>query len=180
MTAGRRWQLLAVGGLLFVIVMVALRRGDGPPAGSGATPSNTARRAADAGEAEGVDVKLELLQADRDSMTRAVRNPFRFEATAPPPRTVRQDLPDGPPVFSPPAAPAGPMPPPPIPLRYIGFFAAEGMLTAAFTDGRGNDFHGREGDIIEGRYKVMRVGTESVELAYLDGRGRQTIRLSGL
>jgi hypothetical protein len=83
-------------------------------------------------------------------------------------------------VFSPPAAPAGPPPPPPIPLRYIGFFAAEGMLTAAFTDGRGNDFHGREGDIIEGRYKVMRVGTDSVELAYLDGRGRQTIRLSGL
>jgi hypothetical protein len=39
--------------------------------------------------------------------------------------------------------------------------------------------HGREGDIIEGRFRVLRVGVDSIELAYADGRGRQTIRLSG-
>jgi hypothetical protein len=47
------------------------------------------------------------------------------------------------------------------------------------SDGRGNVFYGREGDIIEGRYLLREVGPASVELSYLDGRGRQTIRLSG-
>ena len=49
---------------------------------------------------------------------------------------------------------------------------------AILTDGRGV-FHGREGDIIEGRYRIVRIGVESIEMAHLDGRGRQTIRLSG-
>ena len=47
------------------------------------------------------------------------------------------------------------------------------------SDGRGNVFDGKEGDIIEGRYRLLRVGTDAAELVYLDGRGRQTIRLSG-
>ena len=37
----------------------------------------------------------------------------------------------------------------------------------------------KEGDIIEGRYRVLRIGTDSADLIYVDGRGRQTIRLSG-
>ena len=40
-------------------------------------------------------------------------------------------------------------------------------------------YYGREGDIIEGRYRVVRIGEESVQMEYVDGRGRQTIRLSG-
>ena len=50
---------------------------------------------------------------------------------------------------------------------------------AILSDGRGNVFYGKEGDIIEGRYKVLKVGPDAAELAYLDGRGRQTIRLTG-
>ena len=38
---------------------------------------------------------------------------------------------------------------------------------------------GREGDIIDGRYRLVRIGVESVVMEYLDGRGRTTIRLSG-
>ena len=48
-----------------------------------------------------------------------------------------------------------------------------------FSDGRGNIFSGKDGDIIEGRYKVLKVSPDAVELSYLDGRGRQTIRLTG-
>ncbi len=50
---------------------------------------------------------------------------------------------------------------------------------AVLSDGRGNVFDGREGDVIEGRYRLLRVGNDSADLIYLDGRGRQTIRLSG-
>ena len=43
----------------------------------------------------------------------------------------------------------------------------------------GDILSGREGDIIDGRYRLLRVGPDSADLAYADGRGRQTIRLSG-
>jgi hypothetical protein len=49
---------------------------------------------------------------------------------------------------------------------------------AILSDGRGV-YYGHEGEIIEGRYRILRIGVESVDLAYLDGRGRQTIRLTG-
>ena len=50
---------------------------------------------------------------------------------------------------------------------------------AILSDGRGNVFYGKEGDIIEGRYRVLKIGPDTAELSFLDGRGRQTLRLSG-
>ena len=74
-------------------------------------------------------------------------------------------------------APSGP---PPIPLRFIGTVdeVARHLKLAVLTDGR-NVFYGREGDIIEGRYRIVRIGVESIEMMHVDGRGQQTIRLSG-
>ena len=53
---------------------------------------------------------------------------------------------------------------------------AQSQTYAVLRDDRGV-YHGREGDIIEGRYRILRIGQESIELAYVDGQGRQTIRL---
>jgi len=66
-------------------------------------------------------------------------------------------------------------------LRYIGLLDAPAQAgrVAVLSDGRGNVFYGKEGDTIEGRYLMLRVGPISADLSYLDGRGRQTIRLSG-
>ena len=77
--------------------------------------------------------------------------------------------------------PQGPPPPPPIPLRFIGVLNAptQAGRVAILSDGRGNTLSGREGDIIEGRYRLLRIGPENLEMAYLDGRGRQVIRFSG-
>ena len=50
---------------------------------------------------------------------------------------------------------------------------------AVLSDGRGTPVHGKEGDIILGQYRIVRIGAESMEMSYLDGRGRTTIRLSG-
>jgi hypothetical protein len=72
-------------------------------------------------------------------------------------------------------------PPPPIPLRYIGFLQPQSGSgrVAVLSDGRGTVIDGKEGDVIEGRYRLLRIGNDSADLIYLDGRGRQTIRLSG-
>ena len=80
--------------------------------------------------------------------------------------------------------PAGPPPPPPlppIPLKFIGIVEAptHGEKIAVLSDGRNAPFYGTEGAIIEGRYRILKIGAESIELAYADGRGRQTIRLTG-
>lgn len=76
--------------------------------------------------------------------------------------------------------PAGPPQPPPITLKYIGLM--EGVpgqgKVAAFSDCR-STMQGREGEIVAGQYRLVRIGVESVVLEYVDGRGRTTIRMSG-
>jgi hypothetical protein len=130
------------------------------------------------------DVKLELLQQQRPELEEAERNLFRFQPKAAPPapdapRTVAPPSPPPPPPAA--VVPTGPPPPPPIGLRFIGLVEAptQAGRIAILSDGRGNIFYGKDGDIIEGRYKVLKVSPDAAELSYLDGRGRQTIRLTG-
>jgi hypothetical protein len=179
MTASARRLLL----LLAVVILVAgafvyLRPPSGPvDGGTSARPAGgqTSRQ----GNAVG-DLRLESLERRGDAQSTPSRDVFQFEerraaAAAPPRPTPRQ------PVEQSPLVPTGPPPPPPIPLRYIGYLdqAGEVPRVAVLSDGRGNVFNGKEGDVIEGRYRVLRIGNDSADLIYVDGRGRQTIRLSG-
>ena len=87
----------------------------------------------------------------------------------------------GPPApLPPPQAPPVP-PPPPIPLKFVGVVVAAGATgaVAVLSDSRGGVFYGREGDIIDGRYRLVKVSADSAEVMYPDGRGRQVLRLSG-
>jgi hypothetical protein len=120
-----------------------------------------------------------LHRGGADELPPATRDPFRFRPKpAPPPRPATVAKPD--PLAAPPV-PTGPPPPPPIALKFIGVVNAPGQggRIAALSDTRGNVFYGKEGDIIDGRYRVLKINPESAELAYVDGRGRQVIRLSG-
>jgi hypothetical protein len=132
------------------------------------------------------DVKLDVLKSTPTTLPPSTRNPFRFSeapAKVAAPRTgpanPRQGLTVAPPAEA--SAPPGPPPPPPILLRFIGLIDAPERAgrVALLSDGKGGLMNGREGDVIEGRYRVLRVGADSLDLAYVDGRGRQTIRLSG-
>ena len=109
------------------------------------------------------------------------RDPFRFDSAAP--SGARGSLagrgvptPAEPPV---PAVPAGPPGPPPILLKFIGIAKqGEGRLYAVLRDDRGV-YYGAEGDVVEGRFRILRVSAETVEVSYTDGRGRTRIPLSG-
>jgi hypothetical protein len=122
-----------------------------------------------------VDLNLARLRAVGGDLEASKRDPFRFRPKPPPPAPRVQ----APPVVFAPPVDTGPPPPPPIPLKYIGVMELRGERVAAFTDGRGNTFNGKEGDILEGRYRLIRIGQDSVDVAYLDGRSRQTIRMTG-
>ena len=126
-------------------------------------------------------VRLDALAADRseaEPQQPAGRNLFQFQPKLPPPppMPVRPAGPAPGEVVVPPPPP----PPPPIPVKFIGIVQAPDKKLAVLTDVSTKDvFYGREGDIIDGRYRILRIGVESIEMAYVDGRGRQTIRLTG-
>jgi hypothetical protein len=127
--------------------------------------------------AEAPDVHLEALDTARPKPATG-RNLFRFKPKPPPPR------PPAPPVTRPvdtAPVPTGPPPPPPITLKFIGIVDAgqSQKPMAILSDGRGSPVYGREGDTVLGQYRILRIGTESIEMSYLDGRGRQTIRFTG-
>lgn len=127
---------------------------------------------------EAPDVRLEALEAERAKPAAGERNLFEFgerrSATVAPTADRLPRLPPPPVAAGPPPAPAVP----PIMLKFIGVVEAteKSQTYAVLRDDRGV-YHGREGDIVEGRYRILRIGAESIELAYVDGRGRQTIRL---
>jgi len=151
-----------------------------PPAASGtAATSGTAAAPAAGASSAGPGVHLDALNAERPKPEGTERDLFRFKPKAAPPPPPAPPRPVQPVV---PVVPAGPPPPPPvtpITLKFIGIVESHGEKIAVLSDGRNAPFYGKEGAIIEGRYRILKIGVESVELAYADGRGRQTIRLTG-
>ena len=175
----RQVLLLVALGALAVVVVIA-RRADSP-AGTAAVPSNGQRAATPAAKETPVaDLRLELLKTAPAELGPSTRNPFQFKAKAPPP-AARPPASAGPTpvVIAPPPVPQGPPVPPPITLKYIGVLETAQGRVAIFRDSGGDVVNGKEGDIIDGRYRLLKIGVESADLAYVDGRGRQTIRLSG-
>jgi hypothetical protein len=129
-----------------------------------------------------VSVGVTLLEGPRSGPDDGGRNPFAFGARAVaaangprasgPPREVPP-----PPAFTAP----GPPPLPPIPFKFIGLVegASSARRIAVLSDSKGLVVHGSEGTIIDGRFRILSIGPESIDIAYADGRGRQTLRLSG-
>jgi hypothetical protein len=182
MEAERRRQLLlgVVVIALGVAVYAALPRTSAQP---GPASNRTGRASGAAAARQGTagpsapDVHLEALQAEHPKPGTVDRNLFRFKPKAPPPSSVSPSQPAAPAVQ---AAPPGPPPVPPIALKFIGLVEqAPGQKIAVLSDSAGHVFHGFEGQTIEGRYRIVKIGVESIEMSHLDGRGRQTIRLSG-
>lgn len=187
---GRPRPALLIALAAAVVLLVGWWAISGKPAVPAAAPAARPRPAVKAGseavtpaETAALDVRLEALKQPRPAAGAAGRNPFRFYTPPPPPPPPAPAAkPPGaaPPQPQGPVVPAGPPPPPPITLKYIGLM--EGVpgqgKVAAFSDCR-TTMHGREGEIIAGQYRLVRIGVESVVLEYVDGRGRTTIRMSG-
>jgi hypothetical protein len=192
METERRRQLLlaALAVVLAIVVYYAW-----PTASPQSTPSSNQRAAGTSGAVrdrtargaapqQTTEVHLEALEAERPKPGPTERNLFRFREKQPPPsqhgagRGMTE--PAVPSVADPPSPPQ-PAPPPPINLKFLGLVGqAPGKpKIAIFSDGNGPPQFAKEGDVVLGRYRVLKIGEESVEVAYSDGRGRQTIRMTG-
>lgn len=184
MASERRGKPLLAGlivALVAVLVWTWRSQSSVPlPSSNGTAGQTAAARRPRSSAAGAPDVHLKALGAEHAKPMDVVRNLFRFKPKpVPPPAPPRLATPQ-----APEAPPAAVLPPqtPPIALKFIGLVqtADKTQRLAVLSDGRGSiPIYGKEGDIIDGRYRIVRIGAESIELAYLDGRGRQTIRLSG-
>ena len=181
----RPWLLIALG--LALVAAVISYAGGGKSAAPKAPPSNprthTRAKTPETVMPADLEVRLDELGQERPAAGASERNPFRFytpPAPAPPPMAPggpggRGAVPPPPPpptTYEPPA-------PPPIPLKFIGTLDVPNLgKLAVFSDCR-TTMRGKEGDIIDGRYRLVRIGVESVVMEYADGKGRTTIRESG-
>jgi hypothetical protein len=194
--------------LFGLVVIVALWMKLGGSAGSGQPSSNRSRTQSQAQsqaaalaqhdaprstrkpetvvDPEALDVKLEALESERPGPADTERNPFRFRPKPPPPlppspvKPPGSTMEGGGPVAIPPPQP--PPPPPPITVKLIGFIErADGTKLAVFVDctqGR-EQLHAKEGGVIGGRYRLVRIQLNSAIVEHLDGRGRTTLPVSG-
>jgi hypothetical protein len=177
-----RPQFIVLGVLLVAIAGLIVYNLDGSqqaaaPTTTSNAPRPTRGRQTPPTTAEELDLRIESLSQAKPAPEESDRNPFRFRPPPPPPSAANRP---SPPVEEIEKGPETPPPPPPIPLKFIGVFeAARVGKVAALKDERGV-YHAREGEIVVGQYRVVRIGVESIVLEYADGRGgRQTIRLSG-
>lgn len=114
------------------------------------------------------------------------RNLFQFGVAAPvvpltPIPKVGKIPVNGPVAAAPPPVAPGPPPvpqAPPIPLKYYGFANAKGepRKKAFFLDGE-DILVAREGDTLKSRYKIVRIGVNSVEMEDIQFKTKQTLPL---
>lgn len=179
-----RRRLIVLVGILAALSLIAAYQywPDGLTTGAVLVPGRApVERTSPAQVLEAPDVRLRALNEPRPAPEQeASRDPFRYRARSAPVGQAPSRHPVAPEAPPPAEKPAGPPAVPPIAMRFIGLVEAResSKRVAILSDGRGI-YKGQEGDIIEGRYRILRINEESVEMAYLDGRGRQTIRLSG-
>jgi hypothetical protein len=196
--APRPFLLIILGLLVVVFVVMKLAGSAGPrqPASNSSrvaqhpalaqTPASPGRGNKNAPVDPGsLDVHLESLSEPRAGAAANERNPFRFRPPPPPPAPPpSKKPPSGPPAavaetpIAPPPAPA----PPPITVKFIGVIDKEdGTRLAMFVDcsaGRRQSV-AREGAVIDGRYRLVKIQTQSAIVEHLDGRGRTTLAQSG-
>jgi hypothetical protein len=181
-----RTLVLAAVTVAALVVLVAIwPRGTADTSGSSSQLPPREQRAGQTDPAVPPSLGLEEMEAERSTPANR-RNLFRFGAVAPDPAAgegpggqMPQGQPAGGRTASPePELPALPPPPPPIPLRFVGLAETAKGKVASLSDGR-YIYNAREGDVIEGRWRIVKIGVESLVIERIDGTGRQTLRGPG-
>ncbi|MBZ5567804.1 MAG: hypothetical protein LAN64_08130 [Acidobacteriia bacterium] len=187
-----------VASVLFLVAIFLLARmwsGGGRPAAA-ATPTTTQAAAAAAPQSPrgrrarghtpgGHDtttlapldprLRLDLLtRSEHTDYTGTGRNIFLAEAEIPKPIESPIKKAEN----TPPPPPPGPPPPPPINLKFFGLASRKGEPTKIFL-GTGEDvFVAGEGDIVNRRYKIVKINPNSVDIEDVLSNHRQTIPLT--
>lgn len=116
------------------------------------------------------DLALATLKGPRPQPVERTRDPFQFKSKRR--REVRVMSPEQP-------GPVEPASRPRIPLKFIGQRTSNKIGRMAIVSDNQDIFFARAGEIVAGRYRILRIGEESLDLAYVDGGECQTIPFTG-
>jgi len=184
--AENRTKLIVLGVLLLVAAISVTRMfslfGGAPaataPAAShaGAQPPRRVNRgAAMAVAAPSLDpeLRLSLLESSEGTKYEGTGRNIFVPALEPIPQPIAPAIKN-----QPPPLPPGPPPPPPINLKFFGFASHEGEPKQIFLSQGDTVFIGAEGQIVDRRYKIVRINPNSVEIEDVLNNNRQTIPLT--
>jgi hypothetical protein len=99
------------------------------------------------------------------------RNIFRAQIDIPRPEKFTPDR-------VPPPQPTGPPPPPPINLKFFGFASKPGEPKKIFLSQGEDVFIAGEGEMVDRRYRILRISPMSVEVEDVLNNNRQSIPLT--
>jgi hypothetical protein len=119
-------------------------------------------------------LRLDLLRESEDTKYEGTgRNIFRVFVEIPKPITqpAHPEPAPGPAAYVPP-------PPPPINLTFYGFATPTGGTKRIFLAQGEDVFIAKEGDIVDRRYKVVRISQNAVEILDVLSNNRQSIPLT--
>ena len=179
-------KTLIAGGLLVVAAVLVVRAFSGGGQDSPPTPATTtstasvaakkaaAKKAANSLVAHSLDptLRFDLLKSSEDVTYQGTgRNIFRSEAPPPDiPKPVQSALQQ--------QVAQAPPPPQPIDLKFYGFAGPKNGAKRIFLLKGEDIFLAKEGDIVDRRYKIMRISPTSVDVQDVLTNNTQTIPLS--
>ena len=176
----RRAQLTRLGVMVVILAALSFYQFGWSPAAvppAAAPPTSAASSGSITATTLPTPIGLEKLNVVTEDAA-AGRNPFGYgQRPLPPPPPVVQAPPPPPPV------PQGPPPvpqPPDIPLKLIGLntLRTGDPSVATLKDTQTNAvYFAVEGQIVDGRFKLAKVGQTSVIVSYLDGSGQKMLPL---
>jgi hypothetical protein len=180
----KRWLVpgLAVAAALAAAWIVL---GEGAPANVPAPGAATEPvRAAGRGEPDVPRIDLARLDRARSASGVGRRDLFDFAVAAAPPAPRMAAMPRVAAVETPPPPPAyvAPTPPPlaPLNIKYIGAFEGRrGLKVAVLMTDRKEVLTGQPGEVVANRYRIVRVGLESVDVQEVGSDQVRRIPLKG-
>ena len=123
-------------------------------------------------------LRLDLLKSSEDTnYTGTGRNIFRV-FVEPPPKMIKSPVMDKDQTAASAPPPYVPPPPPPINLVFYGFATPAGGAKRVFLAKNEDVFIAKEGDIVDRRYKVVRISPNAVEILDVLSNNRQSIPLT--
>jgi hypothetical protein len=175
--------VLGVAAIILFARMLWLMGGNPTPAASAPTRSAPTPQVRSAGRAAAAapvaapsldpQLRLGLLEASEGTVYEGKGRNIFVPAPEPIPQAVASaTLPPEPPkVIQPP-------PPPPINLKFFGFASHAGEPKRIFLAQGEDVFIGSEGDIVDRRYRIVRINPTSVEIEDVLNNNKQTIPLT--
>ena len=119
-----------------------------------------------------------LTEAQSTEYKPSPRDIFNRDLPPPPPKPVHVPAPGDADYVAPVIPPPPPPPPPKLPLKYFGEGKAEsGSGRRAFLTDGDNVYIAAEGDVVLGRYRIIRINHTSVEFEEIASGRHGTVRL---